>query len=131
MAAAEAALSGGDGGRHVGAWRFPCVIASAASKRVGSPDTFDWVIARGFSLVAIKHVGILCLLIATLALLARNDTMSATKVAPSKYFLVIASEAKQSTVYECPTRLIAARLAPLATTQCHSEPALQVKNLVL
>ena len=85
MAAAEAALSGGDGGRHVGAWRFPCVIASAASKRVGSPDTFDWVIARGFSLVAIKRVGILCLLVATLAALARNDKRSATKVVPPNH----------------------------------------------
>ena len=78
MAAAEAALSGDDGGRHVGAWRFPCVIASVSEviERVRSPDTFVWVIARGFSLVAINRIGIPCLLIAALALLARNDTMS-------------------------------------------------------
>ena len=53
------------------------------------------VIARGASLVAIERVGILfgicCSLVAALALLARNDTMSATKVAPP---FVMLSEAK-------------------------------------
>ena len=96
MAAAEAALSGGDGGRYVGVWRFPCVIASAASKRVGSPDTFVWVIARGFSLVAIKRVGILCLLVATLVTLARNDKRSATKVAPPNIHYFCHCERKRS-----------------------------------
>ena len=83
MAKREAALSGGDGGivsvatcKDLGHKRIELsVIASVseAIERVRSPDTFDWVIARGDSLVAIKRVGILCLLIATLAVLARND----------------------------------------------------------
>ena len=62
MAAAEAALSGGDGGRHVGAWRFPCVIAS---------------VSEAIERHGIFHDSrILCSLFATLVTLARNGTMS-------------------------------------------------------
>ena len=56
-------------------------------------------------------MGILCLLITALALLARNDKMFRFAQHDKENFacaiFVIASKAKQSTVHECLTRLVA------------------------
>ena len=65
MAKREAALSGGDGGivsiatcKDLGHKRIEVSVVASESEaieRIRSPDTFVWVIARGFSLVAINR----------------------------------------------------------------------------